>query len=65
MAKKTSELRPLLTEEDVVTRWKGAVGKTTLATWRARGKGPKYIKVGRAVLYPQKEVERYEARAAR
>lgn len=65
MAKRTSELRPLLTEEDVVSRWSHKVTKTTLATWRARGKGPKYIKVGRAVLYPQKEVERYEARAAR
>lgn len=65
MAKKISELRPLLTEDDVVTRWKGVVTKSTLATWRARDKGPKYIKVGRAVLYPAKEVERYEARAAR
>jgi len=65
MAKKITDLRPLMTEEDVVSHWKGAVTKTTLATWRARGKGPKYIKVGRAVLYPQKEVQRYELRATR
>jgi hypothetical protein len=65
MAKRITELRPLLTEDDLVSRWSGKITKTTLATWRSRDKGPKYIKVGRAVLYPQKEVERYETRAAR
>lgn len=57
---KTTELRPLLTAEDVVARWHGKVTKTTLAAWRARGTGPKYIKVGRGVLYPNKYVEAYE-----
>ena len=65
MAKKITDLRPLLTEDDVVTRWKSKVTKATLQTWRSKDKGPKYIKVGRSVLYPQKEVERYEARSTR
>lgn len=65
MAKKITDLRPLLTEDDVVTRWKSKVTKATLQTWRSRQMGPKYIKVGRSVLYPQKEVERYEARSTR
>ena len=65
MAKKITDLRPLLTEDDVVTRWKSKVTKATLQTWRSKDKGPKYIKVVRSVLYPQKEVERYEARSTR
>lgn len=60
MAKKISDLRPLLTVEDLVARWKGKVSSVTLAAWRSRRVGPGYIKVGRAVLYPQTYVEKYE-----
>lgn len=37
-------------------------GKNTLANWRAAKppKGPRWIKHGRAVLYPVEEVERYK-----
>lgn len=34
---------------------------TTLAMWRVRGQGPKFIKAGRKVLYPLAEVEKWEA----
>lgn len=34
---------------------------TTLAMWRVRGTGPRFIKAGRKVLYPLVEVEKWEA----
>lgn len=33
----------------------------TLATWRVQGRGPKFIKSGKRVLYPVKEVEAWES----
>jgi hypothetical protein len=57
---KITDLRPLLTEQELVARWRGKVSPTTLATWRSRRVGPGYIKVGRSVLYPQCYVEKYE-----
>jgi len=57
---KITDLRPLLTEQELVARWRGKVSPTTLAAWRARRVGPDYIKVGRSVLYPQCYVEKYE-----
>ena len=35
---------------------------TTLANWRVRGDGPRFIKMGRKVLYPVVEIEAYEKR---
>lgn len=32
----------------------------TLANWRVRGQGPRFIKVGRKVLYPVAEIEAWE-----
>jgi len=37
----------------------------TLAHWRCTGEGPKYIKFGRKVLYPLKELEAFEAKCLR
>ena len=31
----------------------------TLASWVVRGKGPKYMKIGRIVVYPLEEVEKW------
>ena len=48
-----------LTPEQLAARW--SVKKGTLGTWRWRGSGPKYIKVGlKKVLYPLSEVEAFE-----
>ena len=32
----------------------------TLANWRVKGEGPRFIKMGRKVLYPLAEIEAYE-----
>lgn len=32
----------------------------TLSNWRVQGAGPRFIKVGRKVLYPLSEIEAYE-----
>lgn len=47
-----------LTTTDLAIRWQMSSG--TLSNWRVAGKGPKYIKVGKKVLYPVDEVERFE-----
>ena len=41
----------LLTDEDVVARYRGRITLGTLRNWRALKIGPPYIKVGKAVLY--------------
>lgn len=38
---------------------------TTLANWRVRGDGPRFIKMGRKVLYPMAEIEAFEQRQLR
>ena len=55
----------LLSVDDLISRWRGQVKATTLATWRSRKLGPPYIKVGGRVLYPTKAVEEYEKRNTR
>jgi hypothetical protein len=49
-----------LTADELVTRWKGTVKKATLKNWRSSGKGPKFTKPGKEILYPITEVEKYE-----
>lgn len=51
-----------LTVEQLVTRWKCKVTAATLATWRSRGSGPKFVKVGGRVLYRTADVIDYEAK---
>lgn len=48
-----------LTSRELADRWKLHIG--TLANWRTLGKGPKYIKMGKKILYAQAEVEAFEA----
>jgi len=51
--------RPLqLLPAELAARWHITVG--TLANWRSSGKGPRFIKFGRRVLYPLDSVEAYE-----
>jgi hypothetical protein len=42
-------------------RWERAVTIGTLAKWRMRGDGPRFLKIGRSVLYPLQAVEAWEA----
>ena len=52
-----------LTPEETAQRLRTTVG--TLANWRVQGKGPKFIKVGRKVLYPVTKVLAYEVEQLR
>lgn len=48
-----------LTPQETAQRLRTTPG--TLANWRVKGYGPKYLKFGRKVLYPLAEVEKFEA----
>jgi hypothetical protein len=49
-----------LTLEDVITRYRGQVSKGTLRNWRPMRIGPSFIKIGKAVLYPISELDRWD-----
>jgi hypothetical protein len=55
-----------LTTEQLAKRWgwvkgqPGGITPGTLKTWRRKGTGPRYIKPGKAVLYPLDAVVEYE-----
>lgn len=38
------------------------LSRYTLSNWRQQGIGPKFIKFGRVVLYPEAELEAWEKR---
>ena len=52
----------LLTPEELSARWGGRINVRTLGNWRTNGSGPKFLKLGGAVLYRLSDVEDYEAR---
>lgn len=54
-----------LTVLQLVERWKRQVTVATLATWRSRGNGPPYVKVGGKVLYRVTDIEAYEKKNTR
>lgn len=41
------------------------VSISTLANWRTTGEGPKFLKIGRKVLYPVAELEAFEQASTR
>jgi hypothetical protein len=47
-----------MTQEQLADRWQ--ISPRTLEQWRWLGKGPKFLKIGARVLYPDEEVEIYE-----
>jgi predicted DNA-binding transcriptional regulator AlpA len=48
-----------LTTKQLATRW--GMSAQTLHNWRHFGKGPKFLKLGRKVVYAIAEVEAFEA----
>lgn len=54
-----------LTVAQLVERWKRQITVATLATWRSRGNGPPYVKVGGKVLYRVTDLEAYEKKNTR
>lgn len=57
-AKHENQTHKHLTNDELAQRY--GVHKMTPANWRVKGTGPKYIKVGKLVFYPIKEVEDWE-----
>lgn len=47
-----------LTIDELAVRW--SMHRGSLCNWRVKGKGPKFIKIGKMVLYPVDEVEAFE-----
>lgn len=60
----SSETRPVLYTPRAVAQILG-LHEVSLARWRALGKGPGFLKLGRSVRYPQEEVERFLAASRR
>jgi hypothetical protein len=52
----------LLTPQALIDRWQKSITLVTLATWRSRKNGPRYIKIGGRVLYPLDGVEEWETK---
>lgn len=49
-----------LTFEEVVERYRNKISESTLRNWRSKRFGPSFIKVGKAVLYPIDELDRWD-----
>jgi hypothetical protein len=54
-----------ITPQELAVRLRGKVKPKTLANWRAAGRGPKWTKFGRSILYALPDVLAWErARSA-
>ena len=51
-----------LTVKEVVERYRGQVSEGTLRNWRSARIGPSFTKIGKAVLYPLEELDRWDRR---
>ncbi|EAQ37238.1 hypothetical protein NB311A_02984 [Nitrobacter sp. Nb-311A] len=49
-----------LTLEEVVERYRNQVSEGTLRNWRSKRIGPSFVKIGKAILYPIEELERWD-----
>ena len=49
-----------LTLDEVVARYRNQISEGTLRNWRCKRIGPSFIKIGKAVLYPLDELERWD-----
>lgn len=50
-------LKPMNTTKDIADRC--GIKESTLAYWRGAGIGPKFVKVGRTVMYPKEPMIAY------
>jgi hypothetical protein len=53
----------LLTLNEVIERYRGQISEGTLRNWRSMRVGPAFLKVGKAVLYPRVELDRWDRRS--
>ncbi|HLY87788.1 MAG TPA: helix-turn-helix domain-containing protein [Acetobacteraceae bacterium] len=49
-----------LTLNEVVERYRDEISEGTLRNWRSMRIGPSFIKIGKAVLYPLEELDRWD-----
>jgi len=49
-----------LTSEEVVERYRNKVSDGTLRNWRCKRIGPSYLKIGKTILYPADELDRWD-----
>ena len=49
-------LKPMNTTKDIAAT---GISEGTLGYWRSMGVGPKFVKVGRTVLYPKETILEY------
>jgi len=54
-----------LTPKELLARWKDQVSPATLATWRSRGGGPAFVKIGGKPLYRKSDVDAWETKNRR
>ena len=57
----SSALRRTLTDVEVARRL--GVSRFTVRSWRLKGTGPRFLKLGRAVRYRPQDVDEYEWQA--
>jgi hypothetical protein len=51
-----------LTLNEVIERYRGQISEGTLRNWRSMRVGPSFLKIGKAVLYPLGELDRWDRR---
>ncbi|PZV34963.1 DNA-binding protein [Mesorhizobium kowhaii] len=49
-----------LTPEEVIARYRGQVSEGTLRNWHCMRIGPSFLKIGKAILYPSGELDRWD-----
>lgn len=55
----------LTTEQAAAEVFHGTISPVTLQWWRAKGRGPRYLKISRRVVYRRSDLEAYIAAGAR
>lgn len=49
----------MTTEQAAAEMFQGKISPMTIQWWRAKGRGPRYIKIGRRVVYRRCDLESY------
>lgn len=63
MTETKTKTRPReLEPKEVSERYNGKPSVRTLANWRSQGKGPKYIRRGGKILYPENLLDEWDAK---
>jgi len=52
-----------LTLNEVIARYRSQISEGTWRNWRSMRVRPSFLKVGKAVLYPREELDRWDRRS--